>query len=67
VSRQAAYFVRNPKLTAAAFGLASALLSIFAFSFPPGAPPVRAIVPFAVALGIAVGVIAVVGVSGLSD
>ncbi|WP_424018222.1 hypothetical protein ACOZ4N_01845 [Halorientalis pallida] len=59
-------FVRNPILTATAFGLGSALLATAAFSFPPGGPPIRAILSFAVALGLAVGIITYVGVSALS-
>jgi hypothetical protein len=58
--------VRNPTVTAVAFGLGSALLSILAFSAPADGPPFGAVVPFAVALGLAVGVIAYVGVSALS-
>lgn len=57
---------RTPLLTALGFGLGSALLATIAFSFPPGAPPLSAIVPFAVSLGLAIGVITYVGVAALS-
>ncbi|SDF54643.1 hypothetical protein [Halorientalis regularis] len=59
-------FVRHPITTATAFGLGSALLATAAFSFPPGGPPLRAIAAFAVALGLAVGIVTYVGVSALS-
>jgi len=57
---------RRPVLVAAAFGIGTAALATVAFSFPPGGPPLSAIVAFAISLGLAVGVIAYVGVAALT-
>jgi len=57
---------RNPLVTAVAFGLGSAALATAAFSFPPGGPPLTAIVAFAISLGLAVGAVTYVGVAAIS-
>ena len=59
-------FVRNPLATAATFGLGIAVLATVAFSFPPGGPPLSAILAFTVSLGLAVGAVTYVGLSAFS-
>ncbi|RXK51550.1 hypothetical protein [Halorientalis pallida] len=58
--------VRNPTLAASAFAVVTALFALLALSSPASGPSVAEFVPFVLALGIAVGVIAFVGLSALS-
>jgi hypothetical protein len=57
---------RNPLATAIAFGLGIAVLATAAFSFPPGGPPLSAILAFTISLGLALGVVTYVGLSAFS-